>query len=88
MSKLGTGPSDVFVFEADVLACKKMPEECAKLKRAYVEQSCWRELLALHKCETTSTTKICYETRTGHLACLSRVKTEIEEKLAAQRRPQ
>lgn len=74
--------SSAFVFEADVLGCKGRASECENLKRDFIEQSCWGQLIALQKCEMTSVTKVCFQTRTEHLGCLAVVKADIEAKLS------
>ncbi len=78
----------MFVFEADVLGCRGMPNECAKLKRDYIDQSCWGPLIELQKCEHTTVTKICFEARSKHLSCLSKARDDIEEKLARLKQSQ
>lgn len=77
--------SSKFVFEKDVLSsCASSHEECTRLKRIFVEQSCWKELLDIQKCQMASF-PLCIKERDSHVKCLQNVSAEIERKTANQK---
>jgi hypothetical protein len=69
-----------FVFEPDVLSCSS-DADCKRLKKLFVEQSCWREQIVLQKCELSSMFPLCLKEREDHLQCFRRVVDEINAKM-------